>query len=152
MRAITFTCRATLTQTPDEIASHILDVTQWLDFKGYGPLPGIKSAEVEVFTPEIIGTRIRVTNTDGSRQIEEIVEWQLPHRLQLSMQDFSAPLSLWATRIEETWEFEAVGTETKVSRSFRMLPRNIVAWPILWLISILLKKAIARHLRQLRGQ
>lgn len=151
MKPIPFTCTETLPQTPEEIANQILDVTKWLDFKGYGPLPGIKTAEFEVRTPEISGSRIRVANTDGSTHVEEIVEWQLPRRLQLHMKEFSAPLSLLATRIEEIWEFEQAGNETKANRSFRMQPKNALTWPILWLISILLKKAITRHLKQLRG-
>ena len=99
MNPITFTCHATLEITPEEIAQQILDVTKWLDFKGYGPLPGIRAAEFEVRTPEIVGSRIQVTNTDGSKHVEEIVEWQPAQRIQLQMKDFSAPLSRLSTRI-----------------------------------------------------
>ena len=101
--------------------------------------------------PDIVGSRIRVTNTDGSKHVEEIVEWQPAHRLQLHMKDFSAPLSRLATGIEETWEFERVGNETKVTRSFQMHAKSALARPMLWAMSILLKKAITRHLRQMRG-
>src|ERR1700738_1116237 len=93
MKPITFVCEATLGAAPEEIARQILDVTKWLDFKGFGPLPGIRVAEVEIRTPDIVGSRIRVTNTDGSKHVEEIVEWQPDHRLQLNMKNFSRPLS-----------------------------------------------------------
>ena len=151
MKPITFACARTLGLTPEEIAQQILDVTKWLDFKGYGPLPGIRAAEFEVRTPEIVGSRIRVTNTDGSNHVEEIVEWQPDRRLQLHMKDFSAPLSRLATRIEETWEFERVGEQTRVTRSFQMHAKSALTWPILWMISLLLKRAIVRHLKQLAG-
>ena len=150
MKPITFTCHATLELTPEEIAEQILDVTKWLDFKGYGPLPGIKAAEFEDRTPEIVGSRIRVTNTDGSKHIEEIVEWQPGRRIQLHMKDFSAPLSHLATRIEETWDFECVGNETRVRRNFQMHAKSALTWPVLWMISSLLKRAIDRHLKQLK--
>jgi hypothetical protein len=150
MKPLSFSCNETLNLAPEDIARQILDVTKWPDFHGYGLLPGIKSAEFEVHTPEIIGSRIRVTNTDGSQHVEEIVDWQPDHRLQLHMKDFSAPLSRLATRIEETWEFELVGNETKVTRSFQMHAKSALARPFLWVISILLKKAIARHLREMR--
>jgi hypothetical protein len=150
MKPITFTCEETLALVPDDIARQILDVTKWPDFHGYGPLPGIKVAEFEVQTSEIVGSRIGVTNTDGSKHVEEIIEWQPDHRVQLHMKDFSAPLSRLATRIEEMWEFERVGNETKVTRSFQMHAKSTLAWPLLWAISILLKKAIARHLREMR--
>ena len=84
----------------------ILDVTNWMDFKGFGFLPGIKLAEFEVKTPDIVGSRIRVTNTDGSSHVEEIVEWQSDRRLKLHMNEFSPPLARLATSFEETWSFE----------------------------------------------
>jgi hypothetical protein len=61
----------------------ILDVARWPDFGGCWPIPGITAAEFEVRTPGMAGSRIRVTNTDESSHIEEIVEWQPDHRLQL---------------------------------------------------------------------
>jgi hypothetical protein len=150
MKPITFSCEQTLALAPEEIARQILDLKKWPDFHGYGPLPGIKVAEFEVRTSEIVGSRIRVTNTDGSKHVEEIVEWQPNHGLGLHMKDFSAPLSRLATGIEETWEFERIGNETKVTRSFQIHAKSVLARPLLWMISFLLKKAIARHLREMR--
>ena len=73
MKPITFSCHESLPFAPEEIAKQILDLTKWSDFHGYGPLPGIKVAEFEVRTEGIVGTRIRVTNVDGSSHVEEIV-------------------------------------------------------------------------------
>ena len=151
MKPISFSCHATVALAPDDIARQILDVTKWLDFKGYGPIPGIKAAEFEVRTPEIVGSRIRVTNTDGSNHVEQIAEWQPRHRLRLLMTDFSAPLSRLATGIEETWDFERVGDETRVTRTFQMHAKSALTRPVLWAMSLLLKKAIARHMRTLRN-
>ena len=147
MRPITFSCNETLALAPEDIARQILDLTKRPDFHGYGPLPGIKVAEFEVRTAEIIGSRIRVTNTDGSKHVEEIVEWQPDHRLGLHMKDFSAPLSRLATRIEETREFKRTGSETKVTRSFQIHAKSVLARPLLWMISILFKKATATPAR-----
>ena len=52
MNPITFSCRATLPQKPEEIASQILDLSKWPEFDGYGPLQGIKQAEFETKTDE----------------------------------------------------------------------------------------------------
>ena len=150
MKPITFACHETLTLAPEDVARQILDLTKWPDFHGYGPMPGIKAAEFEIKTPDIVGSRIRVTNQDGSSHVEEIVEWQPTQRIRLHMKDFSAPLSRLATRIEETWDFQCVGNETKVIRSFQIIAKSILAWPVLWMISFMLKKAIARHLREMR--
>ncbi len=150
MRPITFACHQTLSLAPEEIAEQILDLTKWPDFRGYGPLPGIKSAVFEAHTPEIIGSRIRVTNLDGSTHVEEIVEWQPDRRLRLRMGDFSPPLSHLATGFVETWEFQRDGNETKVVRSFELHARSMLTKPVLWLISFFLKRAIARHLSQMK--
>jgi hypothetical protein len=150
MKPVTFTCTGTLPLAPVEIAGQILDLGKWPGFTGYGPLPGIKAAAFEARTPVVVGTRIRVTNTDGSSHVEEIVEWEPDRRLRLDMKEFSPPLSRLATRFEEVWEFERLGNVTRVVRSFRMYPKFSLARPVLWLISLLLRRAIARHLRQLR--
>lgn len=150
MKPITFSCQTTLTQAPEEIAGQILDLSKWPDFEGYGPLPGIKQAELEVETPDVVGTRIRVTNRDGSTHIEEIVEWAPTRRLRLHMHEFSKPVSRLATSFDETWEFERDGDRTRVVRSFEMRPRSALTRPLLWLVSFLLARAIARHLEQMR--
>src|SRR3954468_9847780 len=106
MRPIRVSCSDTLGLAPADIARRILDPANWTDFTGYAVLPGIKAAEYEVRTPGVVGSRIRVTNTDGSSHVEEIVEWQPHQRLRLHMKEFSPPLSRLATMFEETWEFE----------------------------------------------
>lgn len=146
MKPITFSCEATLSLAPEEIARQILDLSKWPDFHGYGPIPGIKVAAFDVQTPGIVGTRIRVTNLDGSSHVEEIVEWQPEQRVRLQMKEFSPPLSRLATGFEETWEFRRVEGGTRVARSFRLHAKSMLARLILWMISFFLKRAIARHL------
>jgi len=50
------------------------------------------------------------------------------------------------------WEFERLGEGTRVVHSFRLYPKSPLPRPALWLISLLLKRAIARHLRQMQGK
>jgi hypothetical protein len=150
MKPITFSCAETLPLAPKEIAGQILDIANWTEFKGYGVLPGIEAAVFEVRTPGVVGTRIKVTNTDGSSHVEEIVEWESARRLRLDMKDFSPPLSRLAAGFEEVWEFERLGDGTRVVRSLEMHPKSFLARPVLWLISFLLKRAVARHLTQMR--
>ncbi|HTN73917.1 MAG TPA: SRPBCC family protein [Pirellulaceae bacterium] len=150
MRPIRFACTITLPMPPEEIAWQILDVANWQNFRGYGPLPGIRVAEYEVRTPAIVGSRIRVTNRDGSTHVEEIVQWQPDERLRLRMGDFSPPLSRLATHFVESWEFQWQGSETRVTRAFEMHARSLVARSCLWMVSWLLKAALSRHLRELK--
>jgi Polyketide cyclase / dehydrase and lipid transport len=150
MKPITFGCQATLPLAPEDIARQILDLTKWPGFHGYGPIPGIRSAEYEVQTAEIIGSRIRVTNLDGSRHVEEIVEWQPDRQIRLRMKEFSPPLSKLATAFEEIWEFKGSGNETHVTRSFRLHAKSVLARSVLWIVSFFFKRAIAQNLREMR--
>jgi hypothetical protein len=150
MKPITFTCEETLPLAPEAIAQQILDLTKWPEFHGNGPIPGIKVAEFEVQTLGIVGSRIRVTNGDGSSHVEEIVEWQPNHRIRLTMKEYSTPLSRLATEFEETWEFKHTGNETHVTRSFRLHAKSILARLVLWVMSFFLKRAIVRHLLEMR--
>jgi polyketide cyclase/dehydrase/lipid transport protein len=148
-RPVCFTCRAVIDQTPDEIAAAILDLEQWPLFTGYGPLPGIRSAEFIARPPGVVGTRVAVTNTDGSTHVEEILEWDLPHTIRLSLGEFSRPLCFFADHFIETFEFEtgddpAGRQRTRLTRSFELHPRRFWARPILVLIRPLLRRAIDR--------
>jgi hypothetical protein len=151
MKPITFTCGETLPLAPEYITRQILDLTKWPGFHGYGPIPGIKSAEFDVQTPGIVGSRIRVTNLDGSAHVEEIVEWQPNYRIRLLMKEFSAPLSRLATGFEETWEFKSTELGTHVTRSFHLHAKSLPTRLLLNVISFFLKRAIARHLREMRA-
>ena len=150
MNPITFTCEETLPLAPEDIARQILDLTKWPEFQGYWPIPGIKVAEFDVQTPGIIGSRIRVTNLDGSSHVEEIVEWQPDQRIRLHMKEFSTPLSRLATGFEETWEFKGTELGTHVTRSFHLHAKSFPTRLLLKVISFFLKRAIARHLREMR--
>lgn len=134
---------------PSAVASQILELEKWREFKGYGPIPGIKSAEFEVRTPEVVGTRIRVVNRDGSTHVEEITTWQPDRRLELRFADFSPPVSRMADHFVEIWEFEATDGATNVRRSMLLYAKSLWSWPLLWMISFLLEGAIAKHLREL---
>ncbi len=150
MKPVTFTCEETLPLAPGDIASRILDVARWPDFAGSWPIPGIAAAEFEVRTPGVVGSRVRVTNTDGSSHVEEIVQWQPGESLRLQMKEFSPPLSRLATEFVESWAFRRLGGATRVTRSFELHPKSGWTRPVLWLIAWLLKRAIARHLREMR--
>ena len=67
------------------------------------------------------------------------------------MADFSPPLSRLATRFEEEWVFERAGDNTHVARTFRLYPKSVLTRPAVWLISLPLRRAVARHLRQIKA-
>ena len=150
MRPIRFVCHATVPLSGTEIMGRMLEMNYWSEFPGYGPLPGIERAEFDTRTEDVVGSRIRVTNQDGSTHVEQIVAWDLGEHVKLVMQDFTAPLSLLAESIEETWDFETAGGESHVVRTFTLSPRCWCTYPAVWLISRLLKRAADRHLEQMK--
>lgn len=152
MKPLRFTCSATLPQTGEEIARGILDLDQWPTFTGWGPLPGIKRAEFAHRTEDVVGTRIAVTNTDGSTHTEEILAWEPERELVLRLGGFSRPLSIMADHFVETWRFEATGAGTRVVREFEIHPRSAAARPVLAVVRTLLKRAVMKQLKELRGE
>lgn len=136
-------------KSSQEICKEILDTERWSEFKGYSILPGIKSAQFEVKTPEVVGSRIKVQNNDGSSHIEEIIEWDVANRIQLKFQEFNSPLKNLTTHFIETWEFRKSPTSgTEASRTMSMYPKGIFGWLMLIPISKLMKKAFEENLRQ----
>ena len=99
---ISFKCCETIPLPPEAIAEQILDLSNWTGFTGYGPLPGIEKAEFEARTDDVVGTRIRVQNRDGSSHVEEILEWDPSCSIVMQLSEFSPPLSPLVYRFEET--------------------------------------------------
>jgi hypothetical protein len=129
-----------------EICMELLDTERWSEFKGYSILPGIEHAHFETKTPELIGSRIAVKNTDGSSHIEEIIEWDVDRKVALRFQEFKSPLQYFATHFVEAWEFRTSTDGTEVSRTMTMYPKGILGWFMLIPISRLMKKAFERNL------
>lgn len=135
---------------PADISARIARVELWPEFAGYGPIPGIESAHYEKHAEGMIGARIRVKNRDGSTHVEEITEWSPERRIVMTMHSFSPPLQKLADRFVEEWDFTRATDRTAVRRSFTLYPRSPLARPLLSVISKLLRRAISRHLDQMR--
>ena len=76
MNPIEFEVKKTIKNSAKEICEKALDVETWSSFDGDGILPGIEKAEYEKRTKKMIGSLIRVKNSDGTEHLEEILEWE----------------------------------------------------------------------------
>jgi hypothetical protein len=112
MKPIPFSCTKTLPLAPHEIANRILDLAKWPDFRGYGPIPGIKTAEFESRTATLSALEFESRTWMDRHTFEEIVQWFPDRQLQLQMKDFSTRLSHLATSFLETWEIQQMGSHT----------------------------------------
>ncbi|MEL6311305.1 MAG: SRPBCC family protein [Pseudomonadota bacterium] len=139
-----------LTTPPEHVGAAILDLSQWSTFTGWGPMPGIREAEFLERAEAIVGTRIGVTNTDGSRHVETITAWDLPRRIELRLNGFPRPLSWLATHFVESWDFESAGEGTwRAERRFEMHPRRGLTRPMLVPIAWMMRRAVTRHMAQI---
>lgn len=149
MHPVQFECQTTISAPADVICTQIADVTRWCEFQGYGFLPGIASAEYEQRTANMVGSRIRVTNTDGSYHMEEFTVWENGRKIVTKLHDFSPPLNRLTTHFLEEWNFETRGNATHVRRALSLFPKQALARPALWLISRFLRQAITRQLDEM---
>ena len=152
MRPVQFECTAVIPCTASVIAANIADVTRWREFQGYGFLPGIAQAEYEQRSATMVGSCVRVRNTDGSQHREEFLEWNPEQKIVIKLYDFSPPVSSLATHFIEAWDFEARGSVTFARRSFQLFPKRTMTRPLLWLISLIFKPAIVRHLAEMAAE
>jgi hypothetical protein len=136
-------------KSPQELCVEFLDTERWSEFQGYAILPGIERAYFETKTSDLVGSRIKVQNTDGSSHTEEIIDWDMRNRVALRLQEFNSPIQYLATHFLETWEFSQSATGTEVARTMTMYPKSTLGWLILLPISRFMKKAFEKHLAQL---
>ncbi|NKB32138.1 MAG: hypothetical protein GKR91_03475 [Pseudomonadales bacterium] len=134
-----------LANSPDTIFTEILKTSNWESFKGFGPLPGIRQAQFSERTEAIVGSRIEVQNLDGSSHVETITKWQPYTYIEMSLEEFSPPLSRMASHFTEQW-FVSDG---EVTRVMSMYPKSALAVPLLWIISLFMKRALATHTREI---
>lgn len=149
MKPISFQCTRLIPASAHAICTEIANVDAWNQFGGYGVLPGIEKAAYETRTEDMVGSRIRVRNTDGSGHVEEILQWTPGKAVAMKLHEFTPPLSSLASHFLEEWTLVPEGSGTRVTRSFQLHPAQPVTRPLLWLISLLFRRAIERHLEQM---
>ena len=137
--------------SPEAFCEEFLDTDRWPEFTGYACLPGVKAARFERRTPEVVGSRIQVQNTDGSTHVEEIITWDVPQRIAVKFVEFQPPLRYLADHFIEAWEFRPSAGGTEVTRSMRMVPKSWLGRMVLLPISVLMKRALEKHMRQAGG-
>lgn len=142
--------RAALRTSGQAICTSILDVAQWPSFRGWGPLPGIRAARFRQRTDTVVGSVIEVQNDDGSSHVERITRWEPGVAVTFHIEELSRPLSALATHLVETWTFAPTSDgDTASVRTMALYPRGRLGRLLLHLVAPMLRRALARHLRQL---
>ena len=146
MKPIEIQVTARSSKTPQQLCTGFLDTERWPEFEGYLFLPGVQKAEVVLRTQDMVGTRIRVQNTDGSSHVEEIIEWDPARRIAVQFGEFQPPLSRLATHFVETWQFRETDQGTEITRGMEMVPKGMIGWLVLRMVAILMKKAFEKQM------
>lgn len=150
MNPIEFEVKKTIKNSAKEICEKALEIETWSSFDGYGILPGIEKAEFEERTKKMIGSRIRVKNSDGTEHLEEILEWKSGKKIVMKIFQFPTALSYIATHFIEEWNFEKLDkNETLVTRKFQLFPTSFLTRPLLSQISTLIEKSIVKQLDEM---
>jgi len=140
---ITFSIDELIPASPTDIANQLLDPARWQAFQGVGSIPGIAKAEFETMTKSLVGTKIRITNADGSTCLATITEWRPNTRHTVKMADFTGSLSGLVASIEQILEFEPDSEGlTKVTQYVHISPTSESAIPALHDIALDLKMAM----------
>jgi hypothetical protein len=142
MKPIVVSVEGIVQVTSTYFCEQLLDLNRWTDFTGYKLLPGIQFASFIHRTDHIVGTRVKVINTDGSTHEEEFLEWNPNEKLTIRLSQFSKPLSFFSTHFLEEFHFEKHENGTKVKRTMYLFPKNGFGALILRFISRYTKKAL----------
>ena len=125
------------------------------DFVGYGPIPGINQVEVRSDGPtEGVGLIRDVHNTDGSKHLEEVVEFEFPKRIVDRITELKAPMKWLAHEVVDEFVFEQDNDGgTLLVRTFRINLRSFLLWPLgkvsFWFLSKAMKKHHARAIERI---
>lgn len=131
---------------PEAVRSHLGEISNLVDFVGYGPIPGIRSARWEDGGEMRVGAVRRVENTDGSTHREEVVRCE-PDLVEDRIFDFDSPLRHLVREIRDRFELARAEGRTRLDRSFAVELKSPLTYPAAWVIGTLaLRPALRRHL------
>jgi hypothetical protein len=125
--------------------AHIVDLDAWPQFPGFGPVPGIVDAKLVNGATVGPGSRIRVTNTDGSVHHEVMKRFEVGRHVTIEM-ELTPPAAYVMAGIDERVDVEAHGAGTRITRRFTVRPRWFFLAPVAWVIAhVFLRRAVGRH-------
>ncbi|HMJ11534.1 MAG TPA: SRPBCC family protein [Polyangiaceae bacterium] len=118
----------------------------------WGVLPGVKSAEIEGGGPVRTGSRRRVTMSDGSIVVEEILAHDAPreHRYRWLTKP-KQPVPLVIRSAEARWTFEPSGPGTRIVWNYTFELTSSLATVPGRLFALLFERWMGQGLKRLRA-
>lgn len=119
-------------------------------FRGFGPIPAIRSIEYLPGSTPNIGGRRTVTLADGSTLDEEVLAYSPPHGHAYRVSGFPPPLSRLTREARGAWTFEPATTGTRLSWHYTYELTSPLAWPAgVVVVKVLMRGAMQRALREI---
>ncbi|MEX2153808.1 MAG: SRPBCC family protein [Gemmatimonadaceae bacterium] len=124
------------------------DARNFVSFVGFGIVPGIREARYETPGAPRLGSRRRITKTDGTDHLEEITAFEKPTLHVSRISGLTAPLSWLVRSAEDAWRFSPASSGTRIDRVFAFELTSPLVAPIAFpLMHIFMRIAIRRDLR-----
>ncbi len=114
-------------------------------FTGWGPIPGIREVVWESGEAASLGAYGRVHNSDGSTHREHVVRADRGEVYVLKIDQISSAFRHLVRGIEEEARFTAVGSATKLTRTFVFDGRSPIYWPVLRATSQMFRAAVRKN-------
>ena len=142
----------TLPAPQDAVFEFITSEEGFLSFRGFGPIPGLRSVQFDHGDFRTVGSVSTVTNTDGSTHRERVTVYEPSRRYAIQIDSISSPFRLLMDHAEESWLLTAASSGTAVERMFRFVLRTPLALPLAVPIAqLLFRQAVRRHHADLVG-
>ena len=110
-------------------------------FHGYGPIPGIKNAEIENKGEVKEGSKRITYQTDGSVLTDEIMEFERGKKQAYKVTGFKAPNSFIIDYCFSEWLFAPLEKGSEIKWEFTFVLKSSLAFPIAMIIKYFMGKA-----------
>jgi uncharacterized protein YndB with AHSA1/START domain len=115
------------------------------------PIPGVAGSELIDARELRTGVKRRVTMTDGSTVLEEVLDLTRPHRHRYRWLDKPAfPFSLLVRGAEARWTFAERAGQTAVEWHYSFELTSFLAYPAAQLVVLAMRRWMAQALGSLR--
>jgi hypothetical protein len=118
------TVEAACTAGPDVTFHTIVPIDLTAIFKGWGPLPAVKTVLGGDGTWERPGQERTTKFSDGGTAREVLTEYTAPHSFAYELTSFTNSLAVLVTRIRGEWTFTPDGNGTLVRWTYAFYPRR----------------------------
>jgi hypothetical protein len=137
MRSFSVTVQIEVAASQIETFEHIVPIDLASIFKGYGPLPAVKSTQNQTGAWNAVGQTRAVILSDGSSAQELLTKYEHPHYFSYTVRDFSGVLRFLATSAHGEWWFDSHSSRrgTHIRWCYSLNTKSIFTAPILWFIA-----------------